>query len=57
MVLTRLHVFLAHLFGDDTLACTQAELAQVNAVGTHVSDASILVEVLRHHHGLSYSKA
>ena len=57
MVLARLDIVLAYLFGDDLLAGSQTEATQVDAVGTHVGDASALVEMLCHHHGLCYGKA
>ena len=57
VVLTRLDVILAHLLSDDSLAGTQAELAQVHTVRTHVCDATALVEVLGNHHCLSHGEA
>ena len=34
-----------------------AEVGKVHGVGTHVGDASVLVEVLSHHHGLAHGVA
>ena len=39
------------------LAGTDTECRQVNRVGTHIGDMSVLVESLCHHHGLRHGES
>lgn len=52
-----LAVFFAVLLDDLILAGIAAEGREVHTVGTHVGDASTLVQALSHHHGLAYGEA
>ena len=51
-----LAVLLAVECRDGLLRRADAELREVNGVGTHVCDATVLVESLCHHHGLRHGE-
>ena len=55
-VVTWLAVFLAIEFCHHFLGSADAEFGEVYGVGTHISNVSVLVKVLCHHHGLRNRK-
>lgn len=50
-------VFCAVVLCDLRLAGSEGECGEVYAVGTHVGDASALIEALRHHHRLRHGES
>ena len=42
---------------DFFLACSDGELREVHAISTHVSNQTVLIETLGHHHGLGNGEA
>ena len=52
-ILARLAIFFAIKFLDFLLAGIDAERREVDRVSTHISNASVLIQVLRNHHRLA----
>ena len=57
VILAHLRVLLTVELGDLLLGRVDGQAAQVDRVGTHVGDATALVEMLRHHHRLADGEA
>ena len=57
LVAAGLHVFVAIHVADFIFGHAQCQVAQVHAVGTHVGDESVLVQLLRYLHGACHTEA
>ena len=57
MEVTGRAILLTKEFGDRLLTAVDGECREIDAIGTHVGDASVLIELLRDAHGLRHGES